>query len=66
MTTISNDLIEAYVGMFGDKEDRNYDARTPEEHIMSHSPKERLEVYLEWNGILGYSSRIWEITQGEL
>lgn len=34
--------------------------------IKSHSPKERLEVYLTWNGIIGYTNRIWSITQGEL
>lgn len=34
--------------------------------IRSHSPKERLEVYLEWNGILGYTSRIYELATGEL
>jgi hypothetical protein len=28
--------------------------------------KARLETYLEWNGILGYSDTIWAISQGEV
>lgn len=66
MIKISNDLIEAYEGVFGDREDVNYDPRSPEEHILAHTPKERLEVYLEWNGIVGYTGRIYEIATGEL
>lgn len=68
----SNDLMEAYLGYYG--EDENPSVTDPsvtdprawaEEKIKSHTPKERLEIYLEWNGILGYTSRIWEISQGE-
>lgn len=33
-------------------------------HILGHSPLQRLEVYLEWEGIIGFTSRIWAITQG--
>lgn len=69
---ISNDLIEAYKGYYED-EIRQSSYPTLGDYlqaiatkIQQHSPKERLEIYLEWNGILGYTSRIWEITQGEL
>lgn len=34
--------------------------------IEQHTPKERLEVYLEWNGIIGYANRAFEIATGEL
>lgn len=34
--------------------------------ISEATPKRRLEVYLEWNGIVGYASRIYEIATGEL
>lgn len=36
------------------------------EKIKALSPKERLAIYLEWNGILGWTNRIWELSQGEL
>lgn len=32
--------------------------------IEKDDPKTRLSIYLEWNGILGWTNRIWEITQG--
>ena len=80
MNRICNDLVEAYKGFYEDEYDRlqiHHDgASTSTEHhayhgwivnkISSHTPKERLEVYLEWNGILGYTNRIWEISQGEI
>lgn len=34
--------------------------------IINHTPKRRLEIYLEWNGILGYGSRIFEVATGHL
>lgn len=34
--------------------------------IRNHSAQERLEIYLTWNGILGYSNRIYAIATGEL
>lgn len=77
MNKICNDLIEAYKGYYEDEIIRDYNQQQPiemagwESHwvankIQSHSPKERLEVYLEWNGILGWTNRIWEISQGEI
>jgi len=32
--------------------------------ILADSPRKHLEVYLQWNGILGYSSIIWELAHG--
>lgn len=34
--------------------------------ILTDSPKERLERYLEWNGIIGYSSTVFDIATGNL
>lgn len=78
---IGNDLIEAYKGYY-EKEsilpwtnaEAGYVLMGPDaaidkwvrEKIESDSPKERLAIYLEWNGILGYTNRIWELSQGEL
>lgn len=76
--TISNDLIEAYKGYYEDEwmyEFGEYETEGTEspaytkwskEKILNHSPKERLEIYCEWNGILGYHSRLFEIATGEL
>ena len=36
-----------------------------EETIKADTPKRRLEIYLEWNGILGYTEIIWDLSQGE-
>lgn len=68
----SNDLIEAFRGYYESEWALLKDQS--EENIRFHiemtiamkTCKERLEIYLEWNGIIGYTSRIWEITQGEL
>lgn len=34
--------------------------------IIVDTPKERLAIYLEWNGILGYSDSIFDIAMGKL
>ncbi|HEX9429604.1 MAG TPA: hypothetical protein VF944_04435 [Candidatus Bathyarchaeia archaeon] len=71
---IHNDLVEAYKGFYEDEIARdepvggefyNLVDEWVEAKIRSHTPKERLEVYLEWNGIIGYTGRIWSIAQGE-
>ena len=65
---IHNDLIKAYEGYYDDslKKELEYEGyKDVEEMIRAHSPKKRLEVYLEWNGILGWTGRIWDISQGE-
>lgn len=67
MTQICNDLIEAYKGVHEDELMGSVvDTETAIEMIKSDSPKKRLEIYLQWNGILGYTNRIWEISQGEI
>lgn len=74
MTTIHNDLVEAYEGFYEDEmaNDLTVPMEEPEDtrawveaKIRGHSARERLEVYLEWNGILGYTGRIWDISQGK-
>jgi len=86
MTKISNDLVEAYKGVFED----DWQAKEAYKEyvkqagglavpnfeywlgdyvvglIQESTPKRRLEVYLEWNGIIGYTGRIFEIATGEL
>jgi hypothetical protein len=32
--------------------------------IIAHTPEQRLNIYLEWNGIFGYSKRIYDIATG--
>lgn len=39
-------------------------AKRTDEWIRRDSPRDRLRIYCEWNGILGYDNRIWEIAQG--
>lgn len=72
---ISNDLIEAYEGYYEDEmaADLTSPMEEPEDarnwainKIISHTPKERLEIYLEWNGIIGYADRTYQIATGEL
>lgn len=68
---IGNDLIEAYKGSYEREDypetmtDIEYD-QVIYDKINGHTPKERLAVYLNWNGIIGWTDRIWELSQGEL
>lgn len=74
------DLIEAYTGVHETDLRRAYEATkffptTPEFAawremkvtlmIISETPKERLDTYLQWNGILGFTSAIFAIATGE-
>lgn len=34
--------------------------------ILSHTPKARLDIYLEWNGIQGYVETVYDIATGKL
>lgn len=59
-------LLEAYLGFYEQELTNVLDKpKAAEALIRTHSPKERLAVYLEWNGIVGFTSRIWAISQGE-
>lgn len=77
---IHNDLIEAYEGTYEEDFIRDWENKLPDvgelskeeyfnmrvgERIREHNAKERLDVYLTWNGILGWTHRIWSISQGE-
>jgi hypothetical protein len=77
---IHNDLREAYLGTYEDDFDRDWTNNLPDVgelsrddyvnmhidgRIREHTAKERLDVYLTWNGILGWTGRIWDISQGE-
>lgn len=58
---VANDLIEAFVGIGR--------ANTPEEArlaIVEATPQDRLDVYCQWNGIIGYSSRLADIMEGKI
>ncbi len=77
---IHNDLLEAYRGVYEEDFERDWENKLPDVGTLSldgyvtmriafriteHTAKERLDVYLQWNGIIGYTGRIWEISQGE-
>lgn len=80
MFKICNDLIAAYTGTYenelvqqGDGSFKRTNDMTTEEFqrwvewkIVADSPKERLETYLTWEGIHGYSSRIYDIAMGKM
>lgn len=36
------------------------------QNIINDSPKDRLMVYMEWNGIFGYDGRVYELATGHL
>lgn len=63
---ISKDLLEAYQGHYANHEDEACDVQTAEEHIQRHTPQQRLDIYLTWNGIHGYTDRVFAIATGEL
>jgi hypothetical protein len=63
-----NALREAYLGFYENElEHLSPEARTGEVRklIAAHKPKERLAVYLMWNGIYGYTDQIFAIATGE-
>lgn len=77
---IHNGLIEAYNGFYEDERVVQQDdgsfkevaSFTKEEwavwiqwKIISDSPKARLERYLEWNGIQGYTNTIYDLAMGK-
>lgn len=49
-----------------DKEWETWSRNRATQEILDHTPQRRLEIYLEWNGILGYSGRIYELATGLL
>lgn len=56
---IPNSLIEAYVGFYELTPER------AEAMLRAHDRKQRLAVYLVWNGIIGWADSIWQIaTEG--
>lgn len=69
---IHNDLIEAYIGLYEDEfigdaalSTRESQVAWASDKIRRDPPKERLAVYLQWNGIIGYTGRIYDIATGE-
>ena len=80
ISRIHNDLREAYFGTYEDLFEDDWNRKLPDvgelslddyinmrvgERVREHTAKERLDVYLTWNGILGWTHRIWSISQGE-
>jgi hypothetical protein len=43
-----------------------FEKKRVREIILAHTPRERLAVYLEWNGIQGYTDTIYEISVGDV
>jgi hypothetical protein len=69
MPRVGYDLIAAYQGVYEDSPDHPNGEPNTEwalEKIRKDTPKQRLDTYLQWNGILGWTNRIWELSQGEL
>lgn len=76
------DLIEAYMGVYEDDLLRAHHiifAHSPETQdfiqwaegkipamIRGATPRERLDTYLQWNGILGFTSAIFAIATEEM
>lgn len=74
-----NDLIEAYKGHYEGKlvglPDGSYKGTSQfseqeliewvQWQIIEHSAKERLEIYLEWEGIIGFTNGIYDIAMGK-
>ena len=63
MQRISNDLLAAYTGFY---EDEGLTREDIIAKILADPPKKRLTIYCVWNGIVGYSGRLFEIAIGEL
>lgn len=61
----SNDLMKAYRDHYSSGINPPSDEEI-QVLILSHSNKERLNIYLEANGIIGYTKRIYEIAVGGL
>lgn len=69
-------LLEAYMGYYEDEWNYGHHEYSTDsqkdmekwcrEKILNATPLERLGIYLEWNGILGYTNTIYSISQGEL
>lgn len=70
MAKMSRALMEAYIGTYEDDmplQVRNSLADRDawiEAKILSHDAKQRLRVYLSWQGIVGYTETIYMIATG--
>ncbi len=65
---ILKDFNEHFIehGLGKAKDERLFGTEWVKTKVESHSNKERLEIYCSWNGIIGYSNRLFEIaTTGE-
>lgn len=52
-------LLEAYTETF------DLDEAATKALINQHSPKKRLEIYLQWNGIIGWTDSIFAIANSD-
>lgn len=60
LETECHDLIEAYEGFYEEiLEDEDDAANWVRRKILDDSPKERMRIYCEWNGIINYHDRIY-------
>jgi len=68
MSNIPNYLIEAYKGYYENNFEHGIggvpDLTWVREKIANDLPKEHLRVYLEWNGILGWTEQIYNVANG--
>lgn len=70
VNSVPHYLIEAYEGYYEDEMAKDLTVPMEEpEHVRAwvltklygHTPKERLEIYLHWNGILGWTEQILKV-----
>jgi hypothetical protein len=69
MARMSKPLMDAYAGVYEDELKPFNDRTRPaaiEALILADDAKKRLEVYLEWNGIIGYTNTIYMIATGAI
>lgn len=58
---VADDLIEAFIDI-----GRASTAEEARLAIVEATPRDRLDVYCRWKGILGYSSRLADIMEGKI
>lgn len=76
--TIHNGLFEAYRNYYEEELKIEYDRteyteapdkfinRRVRQIILEHTPKQRLEVYLEWEGIMGWTETVYNLAIGNI
>lgn len=73
MDRIPHMLVEAYIGYYEREMARDLTVKMEEpEHteawararIMSEAPKQWLDTYMHWHGLIGWTENVWDISHG--